>query len=136
MVITKGGVNSPLAKLESGARCTWFVPSGTPRTARKEWIAGSLKPHGAIIIDAGAVGALKQGKSLLPVGVAGLEGTFERGDAVVVRDFDGFELAHGLTAYSSQDITRIKGYKTSEIETILGYRGRDEIIHRDDLAII
>ncbi len=136
MVITKGAVNNPLGKLEAGARCTWFVPSDTPRTARKEWIAGSLKPHGVIIIDDGALGALNQGKSLLPVGVTDLEGSFERGDAVIVRSADGHELAHGLSAYSSRDIARIKGYKTSEIETILGYRGRDEIIHRDDLALL
>ena len=136
MVITKGGVSHPLRELQSGARCTWFLPRATPRTARKEWIAGSLKSHGTIVIDEGAAKALESGKSLLPAGVASVTGSFERGDAVTVATADSKTLARGLSAYSSDDMELIKGHKTSEIEALLGYRGRDEIIHRDDLVIL
>ncbi|MBT4888284.1 MAG: glutamate 5-kinase [Rhodospirillales bacterium] len=136
MVISKGKVERPLKALEDGARCTWFLPEATPRSARKEWIAGSLKTHGTIIIDAGAVSALSSGKSLLPAGVSDVKGNFERGDAVVVCSVDDQVLAHGLSAYSAGDVAMIKGHKTSEIEALLGYRGRDEIIHRDDLVIM
>ena len=136
MVITKGAVDQPLNALETGARCTWFLPKENPRTARKEWIAGSLKPHGIIVIDTGAVDALNTGKSLLPAGVSRVTGSFERGDAVAVQGDNGQILAHGLTAYSASDIALIMGNKTSEIEVLLGYRGRDEIIHRDDLVLI
>lgn len=135
MVITKGYSNQPVQMLEEGARCTWFLPKTSPRAARKEWIAGSLKPLGSITIDAGAVKALESGKSLLPAGIAIVEGVFDRGDPIVVKGMDGQELARGLSAYSSTDIELIKGHKTSEIEALLGYRGRDEVIHRDDLAI-
>jgi glutamate 5-kinase len=136
MVITKGKVNNPLLTLEEGARCTWFLPKETPRSARKDWIAGSLKTHGVIMIDDGAVKALNDGKSLLPAGVHELQGKFERGDAVIISNKAGDTLAHGLTAYSAGDVAAIKGHKTSEIEALLGYRGRDEVIHRDDLVLL
>lgn len=136
MVIAEGHTDNPIHAIEDGARCTWFLPQSTPRAARKEWIAGSLKPQGAVIIDAGAEGALGKGKSLLPAGVTDVEGTFERGDPVVVRCVDGREVARGLSAYSSHDIGLIKGHKTSEIEELLGYRGRDEVLHRDDMVLL
>ena len=135
MVIARGTGAHPLKNIEDGARCTWFIPEANPKTARKNWIAGALKPMGVIIVDDGALTALRSGKSLLPVGVAGVEGTFERGDAVIVRTVSGTEIARGISAYSAADASRIMGNKTSEIETILGYRGRDEMIHRDDLAL-
>jgi len=135
MVICEGRTTSPLSALEQGANCSWFVPSGNPQTARKRWIAGSLQPVGTIIIDGGATNALGKGKSLLPAGVSAIEGSFERGDAVAVKSSDGTEIARGLCAYSSGDAKRIMGHKTDEIEGILGYRGRDEMIHRDDLVI-
>ncbi|MCP5367620.1 MAG: glutamate 5-kinase [Hyphomicrobiales bacterium] len=135
MVITDGRPERPLGRLLEGANATWFLPSATPRTARKGWIAGSLKPMGAITLDAGAVAALERGKSLLPAGVTAVSGRFERGDAVLVLGPDGRELGRGLSAYSSADAKRIMGHKTSEIERTLGYRGRDEMIHRDDLVV-
>jgi len=135
MVITRGHDDHPIKNLEDGARCTWFLPPASPRAARKEWIAGGLKPLGAIVIDAGAEKALGGGKSLLPAGISAVAGTFERGDLIVVENSNGVEIARGLSAYSATDIGLIKGHKTSEIETILGYRGRDEVIHRDDLVI-
>jgi glutamate 5-kinase len=104
-------------------------------TVRKQWIAGTLKPAGELRVDAGAATALTRGKSLLPAGVIGIEGRFERGDALIVRDAEGRELARGLSAYSSDDAERICGRKSTEIENILGFRGRDELIHRDDLVL-
>jgi glutamate 5-kinase len=135
MIIADGTPHSPLKAIEEGMRCTWFIASATPAAARKRWIAGTLKPAGAIVIDAGAAGALTQGKSLLPAGVAAIDGDFERGDCVLVKDVNGKELGRGLTAYGADEARKITGRKSGEIETVLGYRGRDEIIHRDDLAL-
>ena len=135
MVITNGIEPHPLKMIEDGGPCTWFLPDANPKTARKQWIAGALKPTGEIIVDDGALKALQSGKSLLPAGVTSVEGEFDRGDAVVVRTTSGQEIGRGISAYSSADARRIMGNKTSEIETILGYRGRDEMIHRDDLAL-
>ena len=135
MVIFDGHVEHPLQALDNGAACTWFVPSTSPRTERKQWIAGSLKPAGILVVDDGALAALKQGKSLLPAGVLDVEGTFERGDAVKVCAGAGHEVARGLCAYSSADARQIKGHKSGEIERLLGYRGRDEMIHRDDMVL-
>ena len=103
--------------------------------ARKRWIAGGLKPEGVLVIDEGAVKALSEGKSLLPAGIRQVDGRFERGDTVLVKDRQGREIARGLTAYNASDAERIAGKRTVEIEAILGYRGRDEMIHRDDLAL-
>jgi len=135
MAIAKGTPLRPLAALENGAAATWFIPSSEPLTARKSWIAAALNPVGVLIVDDGAAQALKRGKSLLPAGIAAVAGAFERGDAVIVRLRDGGEAARGLTAYSSADISRIAGHKSGEIAAILGYRGRDEVIHRDDLVL-
>jgi glutamate 5-kinase len=132
----EGGASSgPLAAIESGARATLFLPHGEPRSARKSWIAGTIEPSGIIVIDDGAVLALRRGRSLLPAGIVAVEGIFERGDAVVVRTRSGNEAGRGLSAYSSADIRRIAGHKSGEIAGILGYRGRDEVIHRDDLVV-
>ena len=136
MCIAVGREPHPLQRLEDGARCTWFVAEASPRTVRKQWIAGSLKPAGTLHVDAGAAGALRDGKSLLPAGITRVEGRFDRGDAVSVRDPAGTELARGLSAYSSEDARRVCGRRSRELEAILGYRGRDEIIHRDDLVLL
>ncbi|MGC9952938.1 MAG: glutamate 5-kinase [Rhizomicrobium sp.] len=135
VVIAKGKTANPIAALRAGARATRFRASTTPAAARKRWIAGVLKPQGTLIIDAGAVKALGAGKSLLPAGIRQVDGRFERGDVVMVRDGDGHEIARGLAAYGAVDAERIAGKRSLEIETILGYRGRDEMIHRDDLAL-
>ncbi|MBM3732949.1 MAG: glutamate 5-kinase [Acidimicrobiia bacterium] len=135
MVIAAGHVLAPLKAIETGARCTWFVSDSTPRAARKRWIAGSLKPSGTVIVDAGALKALESGKSLLPAGVIRVDGDFQRGDAVRVLDPTGGEIARGLAAYAADESRRIAGHKSGEIESILGYRGRDEMIHRDDLVL-
>ena len=135
MAIADGTELNPLKRIEEGALCTWFLPDANPKTARKRWIASALKPAGTIVIDDGALGALNDGKSLLPAGVTGIHGRFDRGDAVVVTAQDGREIARGITAYSANDARQIMGNKTSEIEGILGYRGRDEMVHRDDLVL-
>jgi glutamate 5-kinase len=135
MVIAKGQGLRPLKAIEDGATTTWFLPIAEPRTARKRWIASSLNPMGVLMVDAGAAAALKRGTSLLPAGVTTIEGNFDRGDAVVVKNGDGREIARGLSAYSAADGRAIAGHKSGEIEAILGYRGRDEMIHRDDLVV-
>jgi len=136
MCIADGHHRHPVRRLEEGARCTWFVPSSSPVAARKAWIAGTLRPAGAIAIDAGALRALCEGKSLLPAGVVRALGRFDRGDTVSVLGPDGAEVARGIIAYSDTDVARIMGRKSSEIERLLGFRGRDEMIHRDDLVIL
>jgi len=135
MCVALGRELHPIRRIEDGARCSWFFPTVNPTTVRKQWIAGTLKPAGELVLDAGAVRALRSGKSLLPAGVVAVLGTFERGDAVIVRDPDGREIARGLCAYSSGDASKIIGRKSHEIEALLGYRGRDELIHRDDLVL-
>jgi len=135
MCIASGHEPHPVSRIESGARCTWFVAHASPVAARKQWIAGTLRPAGAITIDAGALRALFEGKSLLPAGVVASRGRFERGDTVSVLTAEGTEIARGITAYSDTDATRIMGRKSSEIEGLLGFRGRTEMIHRDDLVL-
>jgi glutamate 5-kinase len=136
LCIAAGGPQHPVRRIEEGARCTWFVPTSTPAAARKQWIAGILQPAGSISIDAGALKALQEGKSLLPAGVVATRGRFDRGDTVSVVGPDGSEFARGICAYSDGDAARILGRRSSEIESLLGFRGRDEMIHRDDLAIL
>ena len=136
MAIADGRRMNPLQAVADGATCSWFVPAANPLTARKKWIAGSLKPVGTLTVDGGALAALNSGKSLLPAGVTRVEGSFERGDAVRVVDESGREVARGLSAYSAADAARITGHKSHEIEAVLGYRGRDEMIHRDDLVLV
>ena len=135
MVIASGRVLHPLQTIANGAPCTWFLTPANPVTARKKWIAGSLEPRGALMIDAGAVRALRSGKSLLPAGVIKVEGGFGRGDAVVVRGPDGHEVGRGLVAYDADDAEKIKGRSSADVLSILGFTGRTAMIHRDDLAL-
>jgi glutamate 5-kinase len=137
VVLAYGAGPHPLARLDDGAtRRTLFLARATPSRARKEWIAGSLRAAGVIHVDAGAARALLRGASLLPAGVTAVEGAFERGDAVLVRAADGRDLAKGLSAYDAEDARRIRGCRSGAIEAILGYRGRDALIHRDDLVLL
>ncbi len=135
MAIAVGQVEHPLRALAAGGRCTWFLPAPDGRTARKRWIAGSLQPAGRLTVDPGAARALAAGRSLLPAGVRSVDGEFERGDAVLVQDLAGDTLARGLSAYASADARRIAGHRSDDIERILGWRGRDEMVHRDDLVL-
>jgi glutamate 5-kinase len=135
MVIADGRVAHPIRRVAQGEPCTWFLTPSNPVAARKIWISGSLEPKGALIVDAGAARALKQGKSLLPAGVVRVEGAFHRGDCVVIRDEQGVSLGRGLVAYDAIDAERLKGKRSSAIETVLGAPGRAEMIHRDDMAL-
>ena len=135
MVITSGKVLNPLRAISEGARVTWFLAKSDPVTARKRWLAGHLVPAGQVFLDAGAEKALLSGKSLLPAGVTRIDGSFGRGDAVIIRASDGRDLGRGLIAYSADDARRIIGKRSSEIAKILGFEGRDTLIHRDDMAL-
>jgi len=135
MVIAAGAHQHPLKRIEQRGRCTWFLPRSTPLAARKQWIAGTLRPAGALHIDAGAWRALREGRSLLPAGVVSTTGRFEAGDTVSVLA-EGTEVARGMVAYSEADTTRIMGRHSADIESLLGFRGREELIHRDDLVIM
>jgi glutamate 5-kinase len=134
MVIADGRAKNPLRRVAEGGRCTWFLTPSNPATARKTWIAGALEPRGTLYVDEGAARALRGGASLLPVGVRRIEGSFARGDAVTIRD-DQRVLGRGLVAYDAHEAARIIGRPSREIETILGYPGRSEMVHRDDLAL-
>jgi glutamate 5-kinase len=136
LCIAAGAHKHPLRRIEEGADCTWFVPTATPAAARKQWIAGTLRPAGALTIDAGALRALLEGRSLLPAGVTGTRGRFERGDTVSVVSAEGAEVARGIIAYSDADAARIMGRRSAEIAQLLGFRGRDEMIHRDNLVLL
>ncbi len=136
MVIAKGDMENPIDAITKGNKVSWFLPKTTPAGSRKRWIAASLQPNGTLVVDDGALNALKSGKSLLAAGVGAVEGDFEKGDAVFICDKSGNEIARGLSAYSSIDAKKIIGHKSTEFEKILGYRGRDEIVHRDDMSIL
>jgi len=136
MVIAHGAAPHPLKRIAEGEKTTWFLPSATPSGARKQWIANSLKPSGTITLDAGALKALKDGKSLLPIGVTAISGSFERGASVRIAGPDGKEVARGLIAYPSDDAKKIVGKRSGDIEAALGYIGRKELIHRDDLVLV
>jgi glutamate 5-kinase len=135
LCITSGHRPHPLAAIEAGERASWFLPAASPVATRKQWIAGTLKPRGRVSVDKGAAVALGRGKSLLPAGVIKVAGRFERGDTVSVLH-EGVEIARGLAAYSSSDAVRIAGRKSADIESLLGYAGREELIHRDDLVAV
>lgn len=135
MVITTGRVMNPLRQWQDGGPSTWFLSNATPVTARKKWIAGSLVPKGTLVIDKGAARALANGKSLLPAGVVKIEGDFDRGDSVIIYDEQQNELGRGLVAYSTVEARALLGQQSDQIIIRLGYEGRSELIHRDDMAL-
>ncbi len=135
MVIASGRVPHALDAIQKGAPCTWFLTPANPVAARKKWISGSLEPKGILVIDTGAVAALRRGKSLLPAGVIRVDGQFARGDAVIIRGPDGDEIGRGLVAYDAEDAERIKGRSSGDILLILGFEGRTEMVHRDHLVV-
>ena len=135
MAIALGSPLHPLEKIEQGGRCTWFLPQAEPKASRKQWILGALSPTGSVVVDDGAVKALLKGGSLLPAGVTEIDGEFQAGDCILIRDQTNRVLGRGLAAYASLDAGRIIGRKSAEFEAVLGYRGRDELIHRDDLVM-
>jgi len=134
-IIASGQTLSPLIAIRDGARATLIAAPDGPMAAYKQWIAGSLSPTGVLTLDAGAVTALKAGKSLLPAGVTGVSGAFEKGDCVRLIDPDGRAVGVGLAAYAADEAARIRGRRSDEIETLLGYRGASVLIHRDDMVL-
>ncbi|MGV1014950.1 MAG: glutamate 5-kinase [Methyloceanibacter sp.] len=135
MVIASGRVLNPLGTLASKGTGTWFLAYADPVTARKRWIAGTLEPKGSFTVDDGAAAALAKGRSLLPAGVTRVEGSFGPGDAVAIRSGNGVEIGRGLTFYGHMEAKAIIGRKSGEIAEILGYFGRPELIHRDDMVL-
>ena len=133
-LITLGRRPAPLSAVENGALATLFQAAATPAAAYKAWIAGSLRAQGALVVDDGAAKALRAGKSLLSAGVRTVEGRFDKGDAVIVRDLAGREVGRGLSRYDAADATRIVGLKSDAIEPVLGYSA-GPLIHADDLAL-
>lgn len=136
MIITSGKRNNPLHALDKQAKHTFFHPKETPQSARKKWIAGHLETNGKLIVDEGAHKALDAGKSLLPAGVLAVEGNFSRGDMVEILNNDQIRLGQGIIAYDAQTALKIIGKRSTDIEKILGYAGRSELIHRDDMNFI
>ena len=134
MAIMEGSVLRPLQALAQGANRTWFIAQGDPQAARKRWI-NAMKPKGELRLDAGAVAAMAQGKSLLPAGVTAVTGTFGRGDPVALVSPEGDILGKGLVRYTAVEAKAIAGHRSGEIEAILGYQGRAALVHRDDLVI-
>lgn len=134
MVIAKGEADRPISALEAGARCSWFLAEDDPQAARKRWIA-AMKPRGVVVVDAGAVEALRRGKSLLPAGVTAAIGEFGRGDPIEISGPDGASLGKGLSRYTADETRLIRGRRTAEIEMVLGNPGRAVLIHRDDMVL-
>jgi glutamate 5-kinase len=134
-VITSGAIVRPLEVLAAGGICTVFRAEGTPTAARKQWLAGVLEVRGELRLDDGAVAALRNGKSLLPVGVVEVVGNFRRGDVVTLVGAAGNELGRGLAEYSDEDAQRLVGCQSEHIEEQLGYRGRTVMVHRDELVL-
>lgn len=132
MIIAKGNEMYPIRNMD---KHTLFVAKETPLSARKNWIAGDVHPAGTVTVDDGAAQALGQGKSLLPAGVTHIRGAFQRGDTVAIASKDGRTLGKGIIAYDSEDAGRIIGKHSSEFEALLGFKGRDVLIHRDDMVL-
>ena len=135
-IILSGAVHRPLSALQSGARASLITAASTPLAAYKQWIAGSVAPAGVLRIDLGAVTALAVGRSLLPSGICGVDGRFDRGDSVRITGLDGGAVGVGLTAYAADEVLRILGRRSSEIEGLLGYKGPDVVVHRDDMVLM
>ncbi len=134
-VIASGLVDRPLAAIGDGARATLVLAPGGPVAAWKSWIAGSVEPAGRLTVDDGAVAALKSGKSLLPSGIRAVEGRFDRGDSVLIVTTTGARAGVGLASWSADEMALIQGRQTAEIEGLVGYKGPQVAIHRDDLVL-
>ena len=134
MAIANGDYINPIKKIIKHQKCTWFLPRVSKLDARKQWIIGSIAPKGSVVIDDGALNAIKSVKSLLPAGVRKINGNFEKGDHILVKDLSNVECARGLSSFSSTEIEKIKGSHSSKIKNILGYSGGEEIIHKNDLV--
>lgn len=136
MIICDGRLNNPLLKLQdSHTVFSWFKAKDNPLNLRKQWISGALQVKGKITIDDGATKAIKKGYSILPAGILSTEGDYEKGDLIKIVDQSKTFIGTGLTHFNNSEVELIKGSKSENIETILGYRGKDEVVHRDDLVL-
>ena len=136
MAIANGLVRRPIKRIIDTNICSWFIPKVTKMHARKKWIISSVSPKGDIIVDDGAVIALKKGKSLLAAGIKKVNGNFSKGDHIKVLNKDSKEYARGLSSFSSDEIEKIKGFHSKKIKDILGYIAKSEVIHKDDMVIV
>ena len=134
MVIASGLVERPIKKIIEKNKCTWFLPKVSKLDARKKWIIGSISPKGELIIDGGAINALKKGKSLLAAGIRKVNGKFNKGDHIKILDKNLKEYARGLSSFSSEEIIRIQGQHSNKIDEILGYISKSEVVHKDDMV--
>ena len=136
MIICDGRLDNPLLKLEENEKAfSWFKAKDHPLNSRKQWISGALDAKGKIIIDNGATQAIKKGFSILPAGILKTEGNYEKGDLIKIIDQNETFIGTGLTHFNNSEVELIKGSKSEKIEKILGYRGKDEVVHRDDLVL-
>tara|TARA_B100001123_G_scaffold155570_1_gene180217 strand:+ start:121 stop:1227 length:1107 start_codon:yes stop_codon:yes gene_type:complete len=136
MAIANGLLNRPIQQIYNKNNCTWFLPKISKLDARKKWIIGSISPKGELIIDDGAKQALKKGKSLLAAGIKNVLGKFSKGDHIRILDKNNEECARGLSSFSSDEISKIKGYHSSNIKDLLGYIAKSEVVHKDDMVEI
>jgi len=136
MVIANGLVNRPIKNILDNNSCTWFLPKISKLDARKKWIISSISPKGRLIIDDGALNALKSGKSLLAAGIKKVIGQFSKGDHVKILDKNMVEFARGLSSFTSDEISKIKGQHSNKISNLLGYISKSEVIHKDDMVKI
>ena len=136
MVIANGLYLNPISKIENENNCTWFFSKISKLHARKKWIISSVFSKGELIIDNGAKRALINGKSLLAAGIKKVSGKFKKGDHIKILDIRGKEFARGLSSFSSDEINKIMGCQSNEIERILGYISKSEVVHKDDMVEI
>ena len=136
MIIANGKIFNPIQKIISTKLYTWFKPKISNLDARKKWIISSLFTSAKIYIDQGATKALKSGKSLLPAGIIKISGNFKKGDNILIIDDNNKDVARALSSFTSEEINKIKGLQSNQIENILGYASKSEIIHKDDIVIL
>ena len=136
MVISNGLSDRPIKKIINQNKCTWFLPKISKLDARKKWILSSISPKGDLVIDDGAISALKKGKSLLAAGIIKVNGKFNKGDHIKILDKNMKEYARGLSSFTSEEVTKIKGYHSNKINELLGYISKSEVVHKDDMVEI
>tara|TARA_B100000686_G_C15889696_1_gene525009 strand:- start:118 stop:528 length:411 start_codon:yes stop_codon:yes gene_type:complete len=136
MAIANGLLDRPIQQIVKKNNCTWFLPKISKLDARKKWIIGSVSPKGILLIDDGAKQALKSGKSLLAAGIKSVVGKFNKGDHIKIIDKNNEECARGLSSFSSDEINKIKGHHSSNIQDLLGYIAKSEVVHKDDMVEI
>ena len=134
MAIANGLLMRPIKKIIEDNNCTWFLPKITKLDARKKWIISSISPKGELVIDDGAKVALSNGKSLLAAGIKQVSGKFKKGDHIKILDKQNTECARGLSSFSSDEILKIMGHHSNEIEKLLGYISKSEVVHKDDMV--